>query len=325
MEERTLRILEFDKIKDKLVSLCSSGLGKELASELLPRKEAEEVERMLSETTDAVDFILRRGSPPLGGIHDIRDTLRRVRTGIALNPGELLLVADTLRAARNLKNYAAEADPRAEESDNHIRILIASLATNKRIENDINAAIISDEEISDNASSTLAGIRRKIREQQNSIKEKLNSMLHSAKYQKFMQESIVTIRQDRYVVPVKAEYRNEFPGLVHDSSASGATVYIEPMAVVEANNSIKQLKIKEQLETERILMELSGKVAGIAEQLTTNMTLFAQLDFAFAKAKLSLDLNCVQPKLNRERRIFIKKGRHPLLDSKTVVPIDLGK
>ena len=323
MEERTLRILEFDKIKDKLVSLCSSGLGKELASELLPRKEAEEVERMLSETTDAVDFILRRGSPPLGGIHDIRDTLRRVRTGIALNPGELLLVADTLRAARNLKNYAAEADPRAEESDNHIRILIASLATNKRIENDINAAIISDEEISDNASSTLAGIRRKIREQQNSIKEKLNSMLHSAKYQKFMQESIVTIRQDRYVVPVKAEYRNEFPGLVHDSSASGATVYIEPMAVVEANNSIKQLKIKEQLETERILMELSGKVAGIAEQLTTNMTLFAQLDFAFAKAKLSLDLNCVQPKLNRERRIFIKKGRHPLLDSKTVVPIDL--
>ena len=148
MEERTLRIPEFDKIKDKLVSLCSSGLGKELASELLPRKEAEEVERMLSETTDAVDFILRRGSPPLGGIHDIRDTLRRVRTGIALNPGELLLVADTLRAARNLKNYAAEADPRAEESDNHIRILIASLATNKRIENDINAAIISDEEIS---------------------------------------------------------------------------------------------------------------------------------------------------------------------------------
>lgn len=323
MEERTLRILEFVKIKEKLVSLCSSELGKELASVLLPQTQPEEVERMLKETSDAVDFILRRGSPPLGGIHDIRDTLRRVELGTALNPGELLRVADTLRAARNLKNYASEADPRADESGNHVRDLIASVTPNKRIEDSINAAIISDEEISDNASSTLASIRKRIREEQESLKDKLNSMIHSSKYQKFMQESIVTIREDRYVIPVKAEYRNEIPGLVHDSSASGATVYIEPMAVVEANNNIKQLRIKEQLEIERILQELTGEVAGIIEPLKANMTLFAQLDFAFAKAKLSLDLKCVCPKLNREKRINIKKGRHPLLDSKTVVPIDL--
>ncbi|HOJ80704.1 MAG TPA: endonuclease MutS2, partial [Clostridiales bacterium] len=323
MEERTLRILEFVKIKEKLVSLCSSELGKELASVLLPQTQPEEVERMLKETSDAVDFILRRGSPPLGGIHDIRDTLRRVELGTALNPGELLRVADTLRAARNLKNYASEADPRADESGNHIRNLIASVTPNKRIEDSINAAIISDEEISDNASSTLASIRKRIREEQESLKDKLNSMIHSSKYQKFMQESIVTIREDRYVIPVKAEYRNEIPGLVHDSSASGATVYIEPMAVVEANNNIKQLRIKEQLEIERILQELTGEVAGIIEPLKANMTLFAQLDFVFAKAKLSLDLKCVCPKLNREKRINIKKGRHPLLDSKTVVPIDL--
>lgn len=323
MEERTLRILEFVKIKEKLVSLCSSELGKELAAALLPQTQPEEVERMLKETSDAVDFILRRGSPPLGGIHDIRDTLRRVELGTALNPGELLRVADTLRAARNLKNYASEADPRADESGNHIRNLIASVTPNKRIEDSINAAIVSDEEISDNASGTLAGIRKRIREEQESLKDKLNSMIHSAKYQKFMQESIVTIREDRYVIPVKAEYRNEIPGLVHDSSASGATVYIEPMAVVEANNNIKQLRIKEQLEIERILRELTGEVAGIIEPLKANMTLFAQLDFAFAKAKLSLDLKCVCPKLNREKRINIKKGRHPLLDSKTVVPIDL--
>ena len=323
MEERTLRILEFVKIKEKLISLCSSELGKELAAALLPQTQPEEVERMLKETTDAVDFILRRGSPPLGGIHDIRDTLRRVELGTAINPGELLRVADTLRAARNLKNYASEADPRADESGNHIRNLIASVTPNKRIEDSINAAIVSDEEISDNASGTLAGIRKRIREEQESLKDKLNSMIHSAKYQKFMQESIVTIREDRYVIPVKAEYRNEIPGLVHDSSASGATVYIEPMAVVEANNNIKQLRIKEQLEIERILQELTGEVAGIIEPLKANMTLFAQLDFVFAKAKLSLDLKCVCPKLNREKRINIKKGRHPLLDSKTVVPIDL--
>jgi len=323
MEERTLRILEFVKIKEKLISLCSSELGKELAAALLPQTQPEEVERMLKETTDAVDFILRRGSPPLGGIHDIRDTLRRVELGTAINPGELLRVADTLRAARNLKNYASEADPRADESGNHVRDLIASVTPNKRIEDSINAAIISDEEISDNASSTLASIRKRIREEQESLKDKLNSMIHSSKYQKFMQESIVTIREDRYVIPVKAEYRNEIPGLVHDSSASGATVYIEPMAMVEANNNIKQLRIKEQLEIERILQELTGEVAGIIEPLKANMTLFAQLDFVFAKAKLSLDLKCVCPKLNREKRINIKKGRHPLLDSKTVVPIDL--
>ncbi|HOL92572.1 MAG TPA: endonuclease MutS2, partial [Clostridiales bacterium] len=224
---------------------------------------------------------------------------------------------------RNLKNYASEADPRADESGNHVRDLIASVTPNKRIEDSINAAIISDEEISDNASSTLASIRKRIREEQESLKDKLNSMIHSSKYQKFMQESIVTIREDRYVIPVKAEYRNEIPGLVHDSSASGATVYIEPMAMVEANNNIKQLRIKEQLEIERILQELTGEVAGIIEPLKANMTLFAQLDFVFAKAKLSLDLKCVCPKLNREKRINIKKGRHPLLDSKTVVPIDL--
>lgn len=323
MEERTFRVLEFVKIKEKLVSSCTSGLGKELANALMPRTEPEEVEMMLKETTDAVDFIMRRGSPPLGGIHDIRDTLRRAEIGITLNPGELLRVADTLRAARNLKNYASEADPTADEGCNLIRGLIAPLTPNKRIEDSINAAIISEEEISDNASSTLAGIRRRIRQEQESLKDRLNSMIHSAKYQKYMQEAIVTIRGDRYVIPVKAEYRNEIPGLVHDSSASGATVYIEPMAVVEANNNIKQLRIKEQQEIERILQELTGEVAGIIEPLKTNIDLFAQLDFAFAKARLSLDLDCVCPKLNREKRINIKKGRHPLLDSRTVVPIDL--
>ncbi len=323
MDDRTIRILELDKIIYRLIGLCACELGRELAKELSPQKQPETVKRMLKKTTDAVDYVLRRGSPPLGGIHDIRSSLKRAEIGSILNPGELLRIADTLRTARNMKNYSSIVSPKTDETENHISSLISSITSNKRIEDKINMAVVSEEEISDSASSALSSIRRQIKDQQNSIKEKLNSMIHSSKYTKFMQESLVTLRGDRYVVPVKAEHRNEIPGLVHDSSASGATIYVEPMAVVEANNSIKQLKIKEQLEIDRILQDLTMDVSGIIEPLKANMIIFAELDFTFAKAKLSLDNNCVCPKLNGDKKIHIKKGRHPLLDKKTVVPIDL--
>ncbi len=323
MDDKALRILEFDKIKSRLAGLCASELGREIAGELTPKSELSAVSAMLKETSDATDFIMRRGSPPLGGLHDIRSSLKRVEIGAVLNPGELLRVADTLRAARNMKNYSSIVDAKGAEEANSISGLIASLTPDRRLEDKIGMAIVSEEEISDGASTTLSNIRRQIKEQQNSIREKLNSMMHSSKYQKLMQESIVTIRGDRYVIPVKAECRGDVPGLVHDSSASGATIYVEPMAVVEANNSIKQLKNKEQIEIERILQELSADVADIVEALKSNMTIFAELDFAFAKAKLSLDFKCVCPKLNRDKRVNIKKGRHPLLDQSTVVPINL--
>ena len=323
MEDKALRILEFDKILKKLSGMCASELGREFADELEPQKEISLVTRMLKETTDATDFIMRRGSPPLGGLHDIRSSLRRVELGSVLNPGELLKVADTLRAAQNLKNYSSFADKKDAEESNYISGLITAIESNKRVEDKISMAIVSEEEISDSASNTLSNLRRQIKEQQNTIKEKLNSMIRSSKYQKLMQESLVTMRGDRYVVPVKAEFRNEVPGLVHDSSASGATIFVEPMAVVEANNSIKQLKVKEQLEIERILSELTADIADIIEPLKSNISIFAAVDFAFAKAKLSLDLKCVCPKLNCDKRVNIKKGRHPLLDNKTVVPINL--
>lgn len=323
MDDKAIRILEFDKIISRLSELCTSELGRELVNKLAPHCEMAVVSEMLKETTDATDFILRRGNPPLGGIHDIRGSLKRVEIGSVLNPGELLHIANTLRAARTLKNYSASADPKETEESNRISGLIASVTPNKRIEDKINIAIVSEEEISDGASNTLASIRRQIREQQSIIKDKLNSITRSEKYKKMMQDSIVTLRGDRYVVPVKAEYRNDVPGLVHDSSASGATIYVEPMAVVEANNNIKQLKVKEQLEIDRILAELTADVSEFLEQLKVNITIFADLDFAFAKAKLSLEYKCVCPKLNQDKRVNIKKGRHPLLDSKTVVPINL--
>ncbi|MFZ5986325.1 MAG: endonuclease MutS2 [Bacillota bacterium] len=321
MNEKTLRVLEFDKIIKRLVSLTSSVLGVELAEKLLPETDFDKVQSLLKETSDGVTFIARRGSPPMGGIHDIRDSLRRVDIGAVLSPGELLKIASVLRASRNLKNYAS--DDRIKTDDNNIvSELIRLLEPNKRVEDKINMSIVSEEEISDAASPALANIRRQIRHAQDSIKDRLNDILRSSKYQKYMQESIVTIRGDRYVIPVKQEHRSEIPGLIHDSSASGATIFVEPMAVVEANNNIRELKIKEQVEIERILQELTAAVAEIVTNLVSNISLLAKLDFIFAKAKLSLDFNCVCPKLNNEHRIIIKKGRHPLLDQKIVVPID---
>lgn len=257
----------------------------------------------------------------MGGIHDIRESLKRLEIGAVLNLGELLKTAGVLRAVRNLKNYAND-DSIKSEDENAVNELIKCLEPNKRIEEKIYSSIVSEEEISDTASPTLANIRRQILKAQESIKDKLNDILRSSKYKKYMQEPIVTMRGDRYVIPVKQEYRAEIPGLIHDSSSSGATIFVEPMAVVEANNNIRELKIKEQLEIERILYELSEDVRGIIDALKSNISILARIDFIFAKSKLSLDYRCVCPSLNDEHRIVIKKGRHPLLDSKSVVPID---
>ena len=321
MDERTLVKLEFDKIKSRLMSLASSELGKEMVQELQPEKEIAKVQNMLKETDDGVAFIVRKGNPPLGGIHDIRGSLKRVEVGSVLGPGELMRVGDTLRTSRNLKGYAG--DNIVSDQSNLVNELINCLETNKRIEDKIRLSIVSEEEIADEASPALSNIRRQIKDLQNSIKDKLNDLVKSSRYQKFMQDSIVTMRGDRYVIPVKQEFRSEIPGLVHDASSSGATIFVEPMAVVEANNNIRQLKVKEQVEIERILYELTADVSGILDILKSNISILAKLDFIFAKAKLSADYRCVSPRLNNIGKIIIKKGRHPLLDPKIVVPIDL--
>ena len=321
MNERTLRILEFDKIKSILMNFASSELGKELVEELKPEKELSRVQSLLKETNDGVAFIVRKGSPPLGGIHDIRGSLKRVELGGVLGPGELLKIGDVLRVSRNLKVYSG--DNIVSDDTNVVNEFIKHIETNRRIEDKISISILNEEEIADAASPTLGNIRSKIKELQNSIKDKLNDIIKSSKNQKYMQESIVTIRGDRYVVPVKQEHRSEIPGLVHDASSSGATIFIEPMAVVEANNNIRQFKARELAEIERILQELSMDVGSILDILKSNVAILAKLDFIFAKSKLSADYRCICPKLNESNRIIIKKGRHPLLDTKIAVPIDL--
>lgn len=322
MNEKVLRVLEYDKIIEKLIERASSALGKGLAGALRPYTDIDLVNNSQKETTDAVNCILRKGTPPLGGIHDIRSIIKRAEAGGTLNPGDLMKVGDVLRASRNLKGYLSR-DKMEIDDTNTILLLCSSLGVNKTLEERLEQAIESEDSLSDYASPQLASIRRNIRRTQDSIKDRLSSIIRSEQNKKYMQDAVVTLRGDRYVVPVKQEHRNQIPGLVHDMSSSGATLFIEPMAVVEANNEIKQLRNKEAQEIERILMELTGEVADIAALLSENVVLLARIDFTFAKARLSLDLKGVEPVMNSSGRIIIKRGRHPLIDPKSVVPIDL--
>lgn len=333
MQEKVLKIIEFDKIIHKLVSECSSSLGKELSEALTPSCIFDHVKLSQHETTQAVSIITAKGMPPFGGLRDIRNSLKKAHKGAVLSPKELLDIADTLRASRNLKVYQSSdckdlnsVYNTTSEHKHRYDILdpiFESLYSNSRIENKIFSCIVNEEEIADSASPTLHSIRKQIVESEQKIKDKLNSLVHSPSYQKYLQDNIITIRSGRYVLPVKQEYRNEISGLVHDSSASGATLFIEPMAVVEANNTIKQLKIKENIEIEKILAEITAMVAEISSELEECIEMLTRLDFIFAKARLSLNMKAVQPRINQSGFINIKKGRHPLLDPDNVVPIDI--
>ncbi len=322
MDARTIRVLELDKILNKLRERTVSSLGKEHVDSLKPVSDFYEVEARLKETTDAAAYLWRKGSAPFGGIHDIRSSLKRVELGSVLSIAELMRTGDTLRCCRILRQFLTNDIP-TEWEGNIVLELGRQISVFRQVEDAISRAIISEEEISDNASPELASIRRSIRNKQDGIKDKLSSIIRSSEYRKIMQDAVVTLRGDRYVIPVKQEYRAQVPGLVHDISSSGATVFIEPLSVVEANNEIKALLVKEQREIERILAELSSMVAEIRKELAVNLEILSRLDFIFAKAKLSRDMDGISPRLNSDKVIKIKKGRHPLLDKNKVVPIDI--
>lgn len=322
MDKRALKVLEYDKIIRMLNERTASELGRSISGGLTPSTDLREVEYRLRETTDAAAYLWRKGDAPFGGVHDIRSTLKRVEIGATLGIPELLRIGDMLRCCRILKQFLTNDVP--SDWEGNIALELGRQITPSRdVEDAIARAIISEEEISDHASPALATIRRNIRQKQDSIKDKLNAIIRSADNRKYMQDAVVTMRGDRYVIPIKQEYKAMVPGLIHDMSASGATVFIEPLSVVETNNEIKSLIIREQQEIERILMELTGMVAEIREPLKVNVEIVSTLDFIFAKAKLSRDLNCICPKLSRSKVLKILQGRHPLLDRKTVVPIDI--
>lgn len=322
MNEKTLRVLEYTKIIEMLVDKCTSPLGKNLAKDLKPMKEFEEIQISQQETSETQSILIKRGNVPLSGINDIIHLIRRTEIGSYLDAGQLLYLKDTLSAARRLKNFFKE-DNNDEGEYPIIQGLIGSLSVLKEIEEKIELCILNETEISDNASPELKNLRRMISSKNDAIRNKLNNIINSSSYQKYLQDTIITIRQDRYVVPIKQEYRGQFPGLVHDQSSSGATLFIEPMAVVELNNELKELKGREKREIERILMEISSMIAERGEEIKSNQSILQKIDFIFAKGKLSLVMKAIEPQLNLQKKIRIKNGRHPLLKTEEVVPTNI--
>lgn len=322
--KRASKTLEFDKVLVELKKLASASITSEYIDQVEISTQYEVVKSRLNETHEALKLIIAKGEPQLFGIVDIRSIIKRTEIGGALTAGGLLQVSDFLRVSRGLKTYLKKDSYNSDEEVKleYIDKLIENLYTDKRLEDEINSKIISEEEIADDASRELLRIRRGIVAKKDAIKNKLNGILSS--HADFLQDAIVTLRDGRYVVPVKIENKSRVKGLVHDISGSGQTAYIEPMAVVEANNDLKELYIKENLEIEKILKELSELVGETSEEIKSNQEKLIELDFIFAKARLGLNYRANMPKLNREGRINLIKAYHPFLDRKTAVPIDIN-
>lgn len=319
MNDKTFRVLEYGKIIDKLSERTNSSLARKMCSELMPSDNLLEIRDRLSETNEAYEIALKWGSLPLEGIRDISEAIRKAKIGYTLTPGELLNVCDVLRCTRRLKAFMK--DGVKVELYPIVGEIVESLVAIKTIEEAVENAIISEEEISDKASQKLGTIRRDIKLKNSKVREKLQAMVHT--YGKYLQDPIITLRGDRYVIPVKAECRGSVPGLVHDQSSSGSTLFIEPMAVVEINNEIKELILKEKAEIERILMELTEMVDESGEFLEHDNLNIAYLDFLMAKAKFGLDMNATIPEINDKGIINLKAARHPLIEKDKVVPIDI--
>ena len=316
--EKSLRKLELDQVLQLLAECAGSEGGKEACLSLRPSSDLEEVELMLNQTTAASDLCTRKGNPVFGDVTDCSASLERADRGGSLQPVELLRIAGILRCARNIKGYVAE-DDKATVLDT----LFQALSPNKYLEDKIFGAILSEEEIADNASPELSDIRRHMRIQAGKIRDSLQKVISSPAYSKFLREPIITIRQGRYVVPVKSECKNDVPGLVHDVSATGSTYFVEPMSAVNANNALRELELKEKKEIERILAELSSEAAGYREAIDLDYRMLVQLDVIFAKAKLAYRMRAWAPIMNDQGRVELRNARHPLIDPKTVVPISL--
>lgn len=323
MEERTLRVLEFNKIKEKLKEYAITHGGKNLIDNLIPYDTVFEVKNKLKESNEALDLLITKGNPPFEGLFDVREGVERAKKGGVLSAGQLLKIGGMLKCSRRFKEYIS----RREDEVPHVILedLAYILTPIKNLEDIIEMSIISEDEISDKASSTLNGIRRNLKEKNSSVRDKINSIVRANA--KYLQDALYTMRGDRYVLPVKAEYKGAVPGLVHDQSSTGATLFIEPMSLVNLNNEIKELKLKEKAEIERILMDLSNRVYENIETVESNYKILTELDFIFAKGKYASSLNAICPEVNEDRSFDIIQGRHPLIDPKVVVPSDiyLGK
>ena len=316
--EKSLYKLELDQILSMLADCAGSEEGKTACRALMPTSDLDDVNVLLAETTAAVDLCTQKGNPSFSGVKNVAPALDRAHRGGTLHPSELLSIAGVLRCTRTVKSYVSD-----DEKDTVLDPMFRMLCPNKYLEDKIFGAILSEEEIADNASPALADIRRHMRIQSAKIKDSLQKVISSPAYAKLLREPIITIRQGRYVVPVKSECKNDVPGLVHDVSSTGSTYFIEPMSAVNANNALRELELKEQKEIERILAEMSADVAAKEEEILQNCSLLVRLDVIFAKARLAYRMRAWAPIMNDQGRVDLHKARHPLIDPKKVVPISV--
>lgn len=322
MNEKALRILEYPKIIGKLADCATSAMGKDLCEKLLPSTDLGEICQGQMETTDALSRLYAKGSISFSGLRDIRGSLLRLKVGSSLSVLELMHIASLLETALRVKSYGRrDNDDLTSDSLDGFFNAIEPLSPVCR---EIRRCILSEEEIADDASAGLKHVRRSIKLTNDRIHSQLNSMVNSSSMGAMLQDNLITMRGGRYCLPVKAEYRSQVQGMIHDQSSSGSTLFIEPMAVVKLNNDLRELAAKEKEEIEKILAELSNQCGEYIEELSTNVTVMTHLDFVFAKASLSRSYSGSEPIFNEKGYINIKKGRHPLLDKKKVVPIDIS-
>ncbi len=317
----SIQALEFNEIIHILQKYTITYLGREKISKLIPSYAYEEVSHLLQETEQFFQFLYRKGNPPLYEIEDISLALKILRSHSSLSAKLLLDIGNIFKIARELREYFYKDETISIEDFPLLDVYFQKLYTNKNLENIIFSSILDENTIDDNASKTLANLRRKRRNLENEIRDVLNKSLHI--YSKYIMEPIITIRNDRYVIPVKESYKNEVKGLFHDISASGSTVFIEPMSVFELNNQINSLKTEESLEIERILQDISSQLFPYIQDLSTTVEYIGNIDAIFAKAKYAKEIDGIFPTLNKEKQIHLLRARHPLIAQENVVPIDL--
>ncbi|MBQ2446583.1 MAG: endonuclease MutS2 [Oscillospiraceae bacterium] len=314
--EKSLKKLELDAVLEKLAECAMSEEAKDRCRSLLPLDDREEIELLQKQTGAAVKLISLKGSPSFHGVKNVGPSLERADRGGCLTTAELLRIAALLKCVRGAKSYY-----NGDYTQTNLDVYFQELSPNRYLEEKISNSILSEDEIADAASPELADIRRHMRVQSAKVKDSLQKIISSPSYSKYLRDPIITLRGDRYVVPVKSEYKSEIPGLVHDVSSTGSTFFIEPMSAVNANNALRELLLKEKKEIERILAELSAEAAGFRDSITTSYELLVTLDVIFAKGRLSLRMDAMEPEIRTNGTIELVRARHPLIDRKSVVPI----
>ena len=324
MNEKVLQTLEYNKIIDKLTEFAGSALAKEMCRNLQPSTDLYEIQALQKETSDALSRIYQKGAVSFRGVRDIRGSIKRLEIGAIIGINELLSICSLLEVCSKVKAYSRnDRDPDFEDS---LEAMFQALQPLTPVSSEIRRCIASEEELNDDASPALFKIRRSMRQINDKVHAQLQTMVNGSA-RTYLQDAVVTMRNGRYCIPVKAEHRGQIPGMIHDQSSTGSTLFVEPMAVIKLNNDLRELELKEEKEIEMILATLSARCGEETEALRDDLDLLTKLDFIFARAQLSRSMNGTQPDFNEEGRILIKKGRHPLLDKKKVVPIDiqLGK